>query len=277
MANGKSATLLRLMGIYSRWVGNVPLLHRMLSPFLRGMKPKDGQVLTISGGPGKGLQWVFSNQYDIRQGFGVYETDVQEALARWLREGDVLVDVGGYAGFFSLLGAKLVGPGGCVFCFEPFPNNMAMCQENLKANAFDNVELLPAALSDHDGEGVFEYSGNLSTARFSSGGDSPAENLTVAVSRLDTYGLPPVKLIKIDVEGFAGGVLRGARETLARSPECRVVVEVHTMDELAAVQAALEGLGFLYFDMEGEPLDEGHIHRGILESHTSHIVAARKY
>ncbi len=277
MADGMNVTLLKLMGAYSRWVGRFPLLHRILSPFLRGMKPKDGQVITMSGGPGAGLKWVFSNQYDIRQGFGVYETDVQGALARWLREGDVFVDVGGHAGFFSLMGAKLVGPRGRVFCFEPFPKNMAMCQENLKVNDLENVELVSAALADHDGQGVFEYSGNLSTARFSSGGDTTAENLAVAVSRLDTYCLPAVKLVKIDVEGFAGGVLRGARETLARSPECRVVVEVHSMDEFAAVQAALEGLGFLYFEMTGEALDEDRLHRGILASHTSHIVATRRY
>jgi hypothetical protein len=55
---------------------------------------------------------------------GTTEPLVQASLERHLVEGDVLYDVGANVGFFSLLGARLVGPRGTVVAFEPLPRNV---------------------------------------------------------------------------------------------------------------------------------------------------------
>ena len=50
---------------------------------------------------------------------GTHEVQVQEALRRTVRAGDVVWDVGANIGSFALLAAGLVGPAGRVIAIEP--------------------------------------------------------------------------------------------------------------------------------------------------------------
>jgi FkbM family methyltransferase len=100
------------------------------------------------------------------------------------------------------------------------------------------------ALGDSDGEAELlkhDSSGNNSLVRRSK--DFASETERVEVKRLDEFmdSFPsPVGLIKIDVEGYEGHVIRGAMSLITRDHP-RLVVEVHPPFEEneAAVRASL--------------------------------------
>src|SRR5262249_5210187 len=64
-----------------------------------------------------------------------YEPEVTRRLIAALGPGDVFVDVGANAGFFSTLAAVRVGPAGRIVAFEPHPEARAAMQALLSRNA----------------------------------------------------------------------------------------------------------------------------------------------
>ena len=93
-------------------------------PFKRGFRFLARRCLAgcnrILLGPAHGC--IFKGA-DLPYRLGIYEIHVQRALVRVLKSDSVFYDVGANVGFFSLLGAKLVGDGGVVIAFEPSGDN----------------------------------------------------------------------------------------------------------------------------------------------------------
>src|SRR3954468_12768962 len=69
-----------------------------------------------------------------------------------LRPGQVAVDVGCHKGAYTYWMRRCVGPGGAVYAFEPQPKQVAYLREAFSAMNYDNVELVPLALSDKPGQ-----------------------------------------------------------------------------------------------------------------------------
>jgi FkbM family methyltransferase len=87
---------------------------------------------------------------------GVYEPVLGELMRHLIRDGDLCVDVGANAGYFSLLAAARVGATGRVVAVEASPANVARIRRNVALNGLDDrVEVVAAACSDRQGELVF--------------------------------------------------------------------------------------------------------------------------
>lgn len=160
---------------------------------------------------------------------GVYEPEVQEALALALAPGAVFYGVGGHIGFFSVLAARL---GASVVVFEPLPENAERIRRNAALNGFD-IEVIEAAAWD-SGEGVSLVAGDSSSEwRAAPEGPSPSVSL-------DEFAAlhPPPDVIKIDVEGAEARVLAGAARLLAERRPI-VICEVHGREERELVRQLL--------------------------------------
>jgi FkbM family methyltransferase len=141
------------------------------------------------------------------------------------RSGDVAVDVGAHIGLYSIALAQRVGPSGKVIAFEPDPDNASHLAENVRLNGVaDRLELRREAVGAVAGEASFASNGIESSIVAEQTG------LRVPVVTLDeALRGSAVGVLKIDVEGFEEGVLRGARGLLgAQERRPRVVfLEVH--------------------------------------------------
>ncbi|MEY2517755.1 MAG: hypothetical protein QOJ89_5113, partial [bacterium] len=82
---------------------------------------------------------------------GTLEPPVQEALRRLLAPGDVYYDIGANVGFFTLVGARLVGPAGRVVAFEPVPWCARAVAHNIEINGFEHAEIRAEAVGAEDG------------------------------------------------------------------------------------------------------------------------------
>jgi len=141
-------------------------------------------------------------------------------LRRLLRPGRHAVDVGANIGYYLLLIESLVGPTGSVSCFEPEPENLAELERNVRANGFANVRVTAAAVGAEEGRVALRLGMNGAVAAAGEG------DVTVPLVPLDSALTGPVDFLKIDVEGYEGFVLTGARR-IRREHRPALFVEVH--------------------------------------------------
>jgi FkbM family methyltransferase len=163
---------------------------------------------------------------------GYWERDVLQFLAEELRPGDVVYDVGGYVGFYTVVLAKSLGASGQVIAFEPETQTCAHLQDNVALNSLSNVRVFQVALGDHSGEANLYCAGeDLLFSNMIRPRSPNASRQVVKVMRGDDFreaeNLPVPQAVKIDVEGYEYAVLCGLRRTLS-DPSCRIVsCEVH--------------------------------------------------
>lgn len=156
---------------------------------------------------------------------GCSEPETARFLARILRPGMVFVDVGAHFGEYTVLAARLTGPGGSVHAFEPQPDTFALLERNVTANCAGQATLNRCAVADREGEAVFwERTEPASSSLGGRGEPDPQvrQRYLVPVRTLDAYcgglDLRP-DLIKVDVEGAERLVLLGARRLCSLPPE----------------------------------------------------------
>ena len=153
-----------------------------------------------------------------------------------LKPGMKVVDVGANIGLYSVLAAKLVGPTGAVWAFEPSPDTFSALQRNLSLNRCDHVRAFQLALSDtpdatlplrtDQGYGdAYRYLVQSSTAKPPDGADTTL----VPVTTLDQWGasagLRDIDFLKVDIEGGEYRLLLGAVDILKSSPDVTILFE----------------------------------------------------
>lgn len=176
---------------------------------------------TIQVGIGAGLQFDPATS-NPDYAYGSNELPVQQVLAQYLMRDAVFYDVGANVGFLTVIGARLVGPRGIVYAFEPVPANAAFVRSNAVANGFMNVEVIEKAVTSYSGSAelaLASYSGGAVLAEFGAPPDA-AGTLRVDLTSIDDLversGLKPPAFVKIDVEGAELSVLQGMERTAAR-------------------------------------------------------------
>jgi FkbM family methyltransferase len=149
-----------------------------------------------------------------------WEEHIIEVLEEHVRPGSVAIDVGAHIGTHTLTLARLVGPSGRVYAFEPVRKTYRELRRNLELNGVTNVVALRYALG-RGAPSVIEmnpiHEGEEGGTSVGHGGDR------VELRTLDSFGFEGVSLVKIDVEGFELPVLDGAEDTIRRNRPVLVV------------------------------------------------------
>jgi FkbM family methyltransferase len=219
----------------SRWV-------RWMTDWLPALlRNHDGR---IKNGLGRGLRF---NPGPSAVGFlfGTHDLEVQFVLARLLRPGMTVFDVGANVGFTAVLAAKQVLPGGRVICFEPLLQNAEQIHHNSRLNAFSGIDVRVEALGSQDGEAEFTLSQSPTWGRLAEAGPTPQASGTIRVNvrSLDSIrareGIALPDLIKMDVEGAEADVLAGATRLLAEARPVLVIELHHTARAVATSLAEL--------------------------------------
>lgn len=166
-----------------------------------------------------------------------------------------MIDVGANIGLHSLTWGLKIGSEGRVMAFEPAPPNFDVLLRNLALNpGIGCVEPYNLALGDvcgdisikaAEGRNGLTYGGYSATGA-GEGFKVRQEPLDEVLARLDRSG--PVRLIKVDVEGWEARVLTGALETI-REHRPHLVVEwnkEYASEELRTLiwESIVEPLGY---------------------------------
>jgi FkbM family methyltransferase len=185
---------------------------------------------------------------------GTLEPPVQEALRRLLAPGAVFYDIGANVGFFTILGARLVGPTGRVIAFEPVPACARAVARNIALNGFGHAEIREQAVGAASGSARLLVVGEASWSHLASTGrhaDVRAEIdvEVVAIDELVAAGaIPPPDVLKIDTEGAELQAIDGMRATVGRHRPA-IVCELH--DTNAQFCALMDELGYAATNLDG--------------------------
>ena len=187
--------------------------------------------------------------------FGVWEPNLSTFLQRRLAPGDTFIDVGANNGWFTAMGAHLVGPTGKVVGIEASPTIARRLQANLDRNSFENTRVLVAAAMAGPGlvdivpgpdenTGLTHISTSHSPAAVQVRGDALPALLT-------DDEIATARVVKIDVEGAEYDVVAGLADSIGRFPEtCEFVIEVgperaENPEDIDALITTFETAGFL--------------------------------
>jgi FkbM family methyltransferase len=215
----------------------------------------EGSVVTIRSGVAAGMKWRRYHRFVNAYWLGSYELDVQLALQRLLRPGDVFYDVGANAGFFTVLGGRLTGPSGKVFAFEPVLENIKSVQEQIELNGLSRCEVVPVAVSAHSGPRTLSYNpGSSSMAHLGPRHVGSEREIQVQAVTLDEFTVnhPFPSLVKVDVEGAEVEVLQGAVAMVKRGVS--FILELHGPAMAEESVGVLARTGYTFQTLNGSPV-----------------------
>lgn len=194
----------------------------------------------LIGGYERDDQWTQAPTVRSRNKYFGFESDFDLSswsgrqsyvLGRWIElpaqlllyavKAKTILDIGSNRGEFALAAAA-IDPGAKIISFEPNPNIVAIFQEDIARNHISNIELRPYGLSDRDSTLSLHVPFDNSGAASFGGADTEAYVVEVPVHvGDDVLGDVSPDLIKIDVEGFEGRVVKGLEKLIAR---CRPII-----------------------------------------------------
>ncbi|MFF4350437.1 FkbM family methyltransferase [Streptomyces sp. NPDC001530] len=197
--------------------------------------------------------------------FGVWEPHMTSWLRGRLRRGDVFIDIGANIGVFSVLASQLVGDEGKVVAVEASPVFHQRLLQQARLNECRNIRAVNAAVSDSQKTLTFVLASSRNMGANSIVPyDGPAESTFEIEAQplpdlLDASEIANARVIKIDVEGAEGGVVRGLAPLLDKlRPDAEITVEVtpermaqlgDTADELLKT---MTGAGFHVYRLDND-------------------------
>jgi FkbM family methyltransferase len=179
---------------------------------------------------------------------GEFEPDMGPLIDRLTQPGMIVCDIGANVGLHALHFAHRVGAEGKVYAFEPSDFAFRKLVRNVALNPHLNLEAEQLALSNETKTAV-EVDFRSSWRHDGSRGD--LSKSVVDFTLLDDWvaqrGLDRIDIIKLDVDGYEGLVLDGARATLARFRP-QILIEAgadqYRDDDRADAFAILVSLGY---------------------------------
>ena len=171
----------------------------------------------------------------------------------------VVVDVGGHAGQYAKLFARLA-PQGHVYTFEPGAYPLAILRAAVRLNRLCNITIVPQGLGAAPGaarlKSPVKHHRTLGFGLAHLGPDHGGRELheeEIVLTTLDAFvaarGLERLDFLKADVEGWELRVLTGAEATLRRFRP-PLLLELYDQllaragDDLASAWTFLGGLGY---------------------------------
>lgn len=189
---------------------------------------------------------------------GFYEYFITEFVARNVREGMTVIDIGANYGYYTLLMADLVGDAGRVYAFEPNPLAAEALAASLRVNGFDRrVAIDRRAIWDAGGDiikfhvpaaaatnarVVWPLDGRLPA---SDPGIPDAGEMTIETVALDDLPLGNVAFIKADIEGAEERLWHGSKNFLRRNPDLTLLLEFNA-SRCEDAQATLRDMAAIF-------------------------------
>jgi FkbM family methyltransferase len=151
-----------------------------------------------------------------------------------IKPGQRVIDIGANYGVYALSMAKLVGPSGAVWAFEPTSSTAGFLEKGIAANNFSHVNLESCALSSVCGSAELMLNETSELNAISRGVPSANPTETVRVETLDScmqrHSWRNISFVKIDAEGEEINIIKGATRFLSEASPL-IMYEVRASDD----------------------------------------------
>jgi FkbM family methyltransferase len=202
--------------------------------------------------------------------FGFEEKEIT-FIKRFLKNGDVLLDIGSNIGLFSLYASQIVGNEGQIYAIEPTPETFKRLEGNINLNLFKNIRTFNIGLSNEKATLKFNISNDGHDAWNSFAKLNELENsssVEVEVTTLDSFlnenNIIHIDLVKLDVEGWEKFVLQGGKELITKSSSPVFMIEFTEENAFAAgyycgeIYDVMKKYGYQWYtyDVDNNELDK---------------------
>lgn len=150
-----------------------------------------------------------------------------ELLKKYIKKGDVVLDIGANIGFYTKILSALVGDTGKVYAFEPDVTNFSHLKENTAR--LKNVELHNKAVSATSGT-ITLYKSTLLNVdhKTYASPDEFTEQYEIPCAAMDDI-IPAHKVdfIKIDIQGYEYFAFKGMQQIFNKNPQVKILTEFY--------------------------------------------------
>lgn len=201
-----------------------------------------------------------------------FEPMTRQAIARIVKEGDTVLDIGANVGAHTLTLAKAAGPSGKVFAFEPTSYAFRKLTANIELNpdlagrivalnqfvTANDTDDRPTEIysswplvADETASLHDQHLGQLMTSN-----DAVSSTLS---SVAQTHGIERVDVVKLDVDGFEMQVLDGSNGFLERHRPI-FIMELMPFElierggDIDRYTSFFDNLGYSYYTESGRPI-----------------------
>ncbi len=178
-------------------------------------------------------RWV-----EQHQRLDVADEEIMDRFAKYIPKGGIVVDAGACIGDHTATYAKLVGPGGMVYAFEPNPLAYQALARNFASAR--NVQTVPIALSDRAERAFVNHDINVGATFLTPQPDwdhagvrcMKLDDVLLTISRLD--------FLHLDCEGYELKALMGAQRILHHMrPVIALEINTKCLDRLGIKQTEI--------------------------------------
>lgn len=187
--------------------------------------------------------------------FGMYDYTEMKFLSKYIRESDILLDVGSNIGSYALFAASY---GANAIAVEPVPSSFNLIQKNIKLNPELQKRITAHNLAAGETECKVKFTIDMDTTNHmvnSEDDESSHKTVEIDCKPLDAF-VPYATIMKIDVEGVENEVLKGADRIL--NDERLNVIIIEAFSEEALIKR-IKSYGFkqYYYDIKKQSLEDG--------------------
>lgn len=177
-----------------------------------------------------------------------------EYVPKGQTETPFIIDCGGNIGVTTLY-FKMIMPKASILVFEPSTENFQCLEKNIQSNRLQDVKAIRAAVCDHEGDITFwddpkkPGSATSTQAVANTKGDERFRMESVPAVKLSHFIDRPVDVLKMDIEGGEGIVLRELDQSGKLALISEIIFEYHVNssnkeNKLTDIVEILERHGF---------------------------------
>jgi len=188
------------------------------------------------------------------------EGKLTKLARKFLKNGDIVLDLGANIGFFTCLYADIVGEEGHVFAFEPEPHNFSLLKKNIEINGYRNVTVEQLAVAEKTQKTKLYLSKNPVDHSIYFRDYDPRETIDIQAISLDDYFKDSnivINYVKSNMQGADFPAFLGMTELIKKSEKIIMTVEYYPQlirdaklqpDEFIK---KLHNFGFKLYDLGG--------------------------
>ncbi|MCC7202789.1 MAG: FkbM family methyltransferase [Nitrospirae bacterium] len=146
-------------------------------------------------------------------------------LRQYIKQGDVVLDIGANIGFYARILSQLAGSTGQIHCFEPDPLNFTHLIKNTLP--FKNIKLINKAVGAETGVLKIYTSKSLNVDHRTYKPDVYDREIEIQAVSIDEYlaNNKRVDFVKIDIQGFEMQAIKGMEKTLRHNKTIKLLSE----------------------------------------------------
>ena len=245
---------------YKRSLYRNPTISHLIRKGLNRFAPEGLSIVSIASGANEGLKMRLDLHSEKDYWLGTYESELQKAIGKLVKPGQIVYDIGANIGFVTLLFARQTGPQGHVFAFEALPANVNRLRQSVELNRYqERVSVIQAAVQDHTGQAEFLVgpSDGMGKVQGSAGRDSIDYEQRIQVEGIsidefiENSGNPPPDIIKLDIEGGEILALPGMASLLQEGRPI-LLIELHGPEAARVSWEALRTADYRITQMESQ-------------------------